>query len=217
MAHYQYFHLKKNKLLIIPKKRDTALLNEKLNDENTDEMGIDENKKKILLREFKPNLHKISIENRNINTLISPKNEKMKNFVKPEKIEKLTFNKIFEYNIKYEKQKFPEDNNRASMKAEEKNAKKKTFVQLNRNNYNIIENSSCTSNNNVYYSQSPQIQTSHINYSDDCFNPLFFLNEARKHNNTLTEGTLYSQNINYINLNDLERNSLVNKTNLKFI
>ena len=91
----------------MPKKRDTALLNEKLNDNNTDEMGIDENKKKILLREFKPNKHSLSIDfSNNKNILTSQKNDKKKNFFKPEKIEKLTFNKIFEYNIKYEKKIF---------------------------------------------------------------------------------------------------------------
>ena len=215
VVHYQYYHLKKNNQLIMPKKRDTALLNEKLNDNNTDEMGIDENKKQILLREFKLNKHSLSIDfsNKNNNILTSQKTEKKKNFFKPEKIEKLTFNKIFEYNVKYEKKNFPEDNINV-MKSQERNSKHKKFIQFENENYNKSEDKSPFKNknefNNVY---SPQIKTSHINFGEDCFNPLFYFTEARRNNINLTEGLDYNTpNISYINLIDNRRKSFDNNS-----
>ena len=51
-----------NKDMIKPQKRDTVLLNEKLESFNTDETGIDESNKKILLRELKPSINLLNNE-----------------------------------------------------------------------------------------------------------------------------------------------------------
>ena len=50
--------------MIKPQKRDTVLLNEKLESFNTDETGIDESNKKILLRELKPSINLLNNENK---------------------------------------------------------------------------------------------------------------------------------------------------------
>ena len=71
--HYKYYHMKGNAGSIKPVKRDTALLNEKLSSNNIDEDGIDENKRKILLREFRTTFHGFKINNKN-----SKKFEKIK-------------------------------------------------------------------------------------------------------------------------------------------
>ena len=86
VVHFEYYHLIKTNELIIPIKRDTALLNEKLNNMSIDEAGINENNKKYLLRKFMPNLLGSSIGCKDNNL----KSEKigMYAFVKPEKIEK---------------------------------------------------------------------------------------------------------------------------------
>ena len=57
VLHYKLCHLKKNNDLLKPKKRDTVLLNEKLNSDSIDEVGIDESKQRILLRQFKSTFH----------------------------------------------------------------------------------------------------------------------------------------------------------------
>ena len=211
VAHYQHYHLKKNNQLLAPKKRDTALLNEILNEDNTDEMGIDENKKKILLREFKPNLDIISKENDNKKEFTS---EKKKTFVKPEKIEKLTFNKIFEYNVKYEKKNSPEDNQYIA-KTQLRNSTHRNFLQLNNENYNKNENKSLKDINSDQI-LSPEINTSNINNSEDCYNPLYHFLEARKqYNINLTDGIILPPNMDYLNFINAQRSSFDNNYNNK--
>ena len=100
------------------------------------------------------------------------------------------------------------------MKSQERNSKHKKFIQFENENYNKSEDNSPFKNinelNNVY---SPQIKTSHINFGEDCFNPLFYLTEARRRNIILTEGiNNNTPNISYINLN--QRKSYDNFTKL---
>lgn len=207
IVHYQYYHLKTNNQIFVPKKRDTALLNEKLNSTNIDEGGLDEKNKKILLREFKPNLHKINLDNVNSN-LKSIKSEK-KIFSKPNKIEKMKFNRILSTkNVKYEKKNFPEDSKRKDNipKTQERDFEHKKFIEIN-NEYLIrSEDKSASKKYNVLnLIGSPQITTSHYNYSNDIFSPILFYNGKR--NNYFTEGIIKSPNSSYINNIELERNS----------
>ena len=88
-----------------PRKRDTSLLDEKLNNDNSEEDGIDERKKKILLREFKAILHAVNREN--INTSKISNNPQ----INKGKIIKRTNKKKVE-KLKIIKNSFPEDNKR---------------------------------------------------------------------------------------------------------
>jgi hypothetical protein len=104
-SHYINCSKKRKKDIISPRKRDTSLLDEKLNNDNSDETGIDENKKKILLREFKAILHAVNRENNNISKILNNPQINKGKIVKrnnKKKVEKL---KIIKYN-------FPEDSKR---------------------------------------------------------------------------------------------------------
>ena len=99
------------------------------------------------------------------------------------------------------------------MKSQERNSKHKKFIQFENENYNKSEDNSSFKNinelNNVY---SPQIKTSHINFGEDCFNPLFYLTEARRRNIILTEGiNNNTPNISYINLNQRKSYDNINQ------
>ena len=67
--HLQHYHSKEPTDIKKPKKRDTDILNDKLNDENMNEIGIDENKKKILRRTVNPISHKVGEINENLNEI----------------------------------------------------------------------------------------------------------------------------------------------------
>ena len=67
--HLQHYHSKEPTDIKKPKKRDTDILNDKLNDENMKEIGIDENKKKILRRTVNPISHKVGEINENLNEI----------------------------------------------------------------------------------------------------------------------------------------------------
>ena len=104
-SHYIICNKKRQKDILSPKKKDTSLLDEKLNNDSSDEVGIDENKKNILLREFKATLHAVKRENNNTSKISNNpqinKGKIIKRFNK-KKVEKL---KIIKYN-------FPEDSKR---------------------------------------------------------------------------------------------------------
>jgi hypothetical protein len=104
-SHYIICSKKRKNDNPTPRKRDTSLLDEKLNNDNSDETGIDENKKKILLREFKAILHAVNRENNNISKILNNPQINKGKIVKrnnKKKVEKL---KIIKYN-------FPEDSRR---------------------------------------------------------------------------------------------------------
>ena len=205
VTHYKYYHLKKNNDFIKPKKRDTALLNEKLNSESIDEGCIDENKKKILLRELKPNLHVESIDRKNKDKS-QKKNSTEKKFKKPEKIEKITFNKIFNNEVKYVKKNFPEDSkrNKNLIRNQKRFNKYKDLLNLN-DEYNIRIDDNYSKNNFFKMSNSPEIR--HTNISGDLFNPLFFFTDAKKHNNNISDGIINSSKDNYMDYFGIQRNS----------
>ena len=127
VTHYKIYHyIHKNN--IKPQKRDTVLLNEKLDSSNTDETGIDESNKRILLRQFHP-IFQISDNYKKIN-YITTKNSKnymtekkiglkLSKFKSPEriqKVKKINLNNM-EFEEKTEKKNFPEDNIRGSLLA----------------------------------------------------------------------------------------------------
>ena len=104
-SHYIICNKKRKNDNPAPRKRDTSLLDEKLNNDNSEEEGIDERKKKILLREFKASLHIVNRENKNtIKISNNPQIYKGKIIkrINKKKVEKL---KIIKYN-------FPEDSKR---------------------------------------------------------------------------------------------------------
>ena len=104
-SHYIICDKKGKNDILSPRKKDTSLLDEKLNNDSCDEVGIGENQKKILLREFKPTLHAINKENSNTSKISNnPQINKGKIIkrINKKKVEKL---KIIKYN-------FPEDSKR---------------------------------------------------------------------------------------------------------
>ena len=188
--HYQYYHLKKYTELLSPNKRDTALLNEKLNSDNTEEKGIEESNKKILLREFKPNLHSMSIEVQNKNHLSSDKyTNNNKNFTKLEKVKKVSYNRLFQTDSTLKKNKFPDDNTKYKYlnRSSDQNINQKKFEEI------TLENKKLS-----FITKSPQNKINH----NDIFDPLYFFTEARKHNNRYNnENSIYGSFI------DFKRNS----------
>ena len=211
IVHYQYYHSKKNNQIFVPKKRDTALLNEKLNCTNIEEGGLDEKNKKILLREFKPSLHnKTTLDNlnNNLNNINSDIKSEKKFFSKPNKIEKMTFNRILSTkNVKNS----PEDSKRKNNipKTQERDFEHKKFIELN-NEYLITSEDKSVSKkyNGLNYIGSPQITTSHYNYSNNIFSPIVFYQGKR--NNYFIEEIFNSPNNSYINNNEFGRNSFEN-------
>ena len=215
IVHYQYYHLKKDDQIFVPKKRDTALLNEKLNSNNIDEGGLDEKNKKILLREFKPNLHnKINLDNfyNSINDISSDiksdiKSEK-KLFYKPEKIEKLNYKGILKKkDAKYD----PHDSKRKmiSPKTQERDFQHKKYIEIN-NEYLIKSEDKSASKyyNGLNIIGTPQITASHYNYANDIFSPILFYSDKSKNN--FAEGIIKSPNNSFINNIEFERNSFSN-------
>ena len=104
-SHYVICDKKIKNDILSPRKKDTSLLEEKLNSDSCDEVGIGESQKKILLREFKPTLHAVKRENINTSKISNnPQINKGKIIkrINKKKVEKL---KIIKYN-------FPEDSKR---------------------------------------------------------------------------------------------------------
>ena len=198
VMHYQYYHLKRINEFVIPKKRDTLLLNEKLNEGNTDEIGIDDSKKKILLRELKPNFHAHPNKVEPRSTLAVPSTPyiiKMDKFKKPEKIEKITKKSINVNNSK--------DNNKRVKKKNGRNAKHLNLKHSNSEDYIKYERSALDNNRldiNTY--NSPEIQTGMINVINDNYynyNPLPSYTEANISNNNyyIDDNIIKNPNNNY--------------------
>jgi hypothetical protein len=128
VTHYKIYHYKMSREILKPQKRDTVLLNEKLNSDNTDEFGIEESNKRLLSRQIKPNINWIS--KNNTKNFITSKNsqnyktaEKMRlkhpKFKSPGniiKVKKINLNNI-NFAETTEKKNFPEDNIRGSLLA----------------------------------------------------------------------------------------------------
>ena len=129
VMHYKIYHYKMSREILKPQKRDTVLLNEKLNSDNTDEFGIEESNKRLLSRQIKPNINWIG--NNSTKNFITSKNsqnyktaEKMRlklpKFKSPEnikKVKKINLNNNINFAETTEKKNFPEDNIRGSLLA----------------------------------------------------------------------------------------------------
>ena len=194
VLHYKYYHLKGNKGSIKPVKRDTALLNEKLNSNNIDEDGIDENKRKILLREFRTTFH----GTKNNNKIFNLKSKLTKNNKKFEKI------KIVKKNI-------PDDNKKIEevIKASDSliKFKNKTMIPLLYNEESSKrQNSEGNIFNNTYnnthiknlnsFNISP-INTQQFNFYNqmDMFNPILSYSDIRNNRQINSD-----EFINYLNI-----------------
>jgi hypothetical protein len=86
--HQQACRLKKGRNILVPIKRDTDILNEKLNESGIDEARIDENKRKILHRQFNANLHKECKTNENLDKISQTFSINNKHINRPEKQKK---------------------------------------------------------------------------------------------------------------------------------
>lgn len=105
-SHYKICNKKSKSNIQGPRKRDTSLLDEKLNNDSCEEIGIGETKKKILLREFKLSFHAGNREYYNTNNISSNNPQINKgNIIKKNNKKKVEKLKIIKYNI-------PEDSKR---------------------------------------------------------------------------------------------------------
>ena len=197
VLHYKYYHLKGNKGSIKPIKRDTALLNEKLNSNNIDEFGIDENKRKILLREFRTTFHGVKNNNKN-NKIFNLKSNLTKN------------NKKFE-KIKFVKKNIPDDNKKIEevIRASDSLIKfknKMTIPLLYNGENSRRQNSEGNIFNNTYnniYSNNlnssniSPINTQQINFYNemDMLNPILSYSDIRNSRQINSDGLL-----NYLNI-----------------
>ena len=139
VTHYKIYHYKMSKEILKPQKRDTVLLNEKLNSTNIDETGIEESNKKILLRQFKPSFNiitKINNNSKNFKTTAKKRKYQAK-FISPQRITKVKKIDIknFETNKKSEKKLFPEDNFRGSFiaKTQAREYERKNIIYIGNN------------------------------------------------------------------------------------
>ena len=207
VTHYQCYHEKNSTKVISPKKRDTALLNEKLDNMDTDEAGIDENNKKILMRELKPNMHVVSIDTEN-NNLQSAKVNKY-SFIKQENIQKVNYNKLFNNEVNYIPKGFPQDSKIYEYlpRTQERKYKHRNYFEIKKDYNHQTENKSSKNKIAVNITKSPQFATSYINYSNNIYNPLYYFTESKKYNNYLSEGIINTSNVNYINVIDIQGNN----------
>lgn len=181
VMHYQYYHLTKLNENLVPRKRDTALLNEKLNEENTDEVGIDENKKKILLREFKPNLKVNTLKNDNKNCLTTQYVIKEGKFKKPENISKVTNIKVLGNYLNNKNKKY-----NSLINSQGRNCERRNFLQSNSEDYIRSENRASSDRVEFNIPNSPEIKTGMINFDNNNLyinNPYFYFTEERKNEN----------------------------------
>ena len=155
--HYKIYHYKMNREILKPQKRDTVLLNEKLSSTDINETGIEENNRKILLREFKLKFNKNTTNPKNYKTEEKIKyNYKKFNSPKVRKVKKLNLDKELQIINSVEKSdnKYPEDNFRKSganrTQARDYNEKRKIILNDNfkpdYNNLKINTNTSYPSN-----------------------------------------------------------------------
>ena len=153
VIHYKLCHLKKNNGLLKPRKRDTVLLNEKLNSDSIDEMGIDESKQKILLRQFRSTFHTDSI-----NDYKTEEQFKMTNIELP--IKKIEKNK---------KKVFPEDSKRNDfLKTQGRNYRRKKIEEPLNNDKNIKSENRFSLNRMVIsFHNSPVIKKTKVVFNNE--------------------------------------------------
>ena len=186
--------MKGNKGSIKPVKRDTALLNEKLNSNNIDEVGIDENKRKIVLREFRATFHGV----KNNNKIFNLKSNLTKNNKKFEKI------KIVKKNIPDDNKKIEEVIRASDCLIKFKN--KMTIPLLYNGENSRRQNSEGNIFNNTYnniYSNNlnssniSPINTQQINFYNemDMLNPILSYSDIRNSRQINSDGLL-----NYLNI-----------------
>ena len=168
VMHYKIYHYHMKNNIIKPKKRDTALLNEKLSCTNIDEKGIEEPNKKILLRQFKSSF---------------PVVDKFKNFQTENKFYKNeqannTMKKIINVQ-KVKKKLFPEDNYSGSKTQLRDYNREKKFITKNNNFLN--ENKS---SKNKVFQRHLNIKVDEIKFNENRkINPLYFSTEIKKSGN----------------------------------
>ena len=161
--------------VIKPQKRDTVLLNEKLNSSNIDETGIEESNKKILLRQLNPSFKFIVNDNSKIYKTTAKKiltnQSKFKSPGKITKVRKIHLNfNNFQTNEKPKKS-YPEDNLRGSFaKTQGREYERRKFIYVG-NNYN---------NNKINININDENSNDKINYQNGKINPIFLFTEGKK-------------------------------------
>ena len=183
VKHYKIYHYKMNKDIIKPQKRDTVLLNEKLESFNTDEFGIDESNKKILLREIKPSFNlMINDIKKNTKNIFETEKKAINPIIKsPEKIKRVL--KINLDNIgtneKPQKKLFPEDNLRGSFlaKTQAREYDRKRFIYIG----NIPnENENRLTMNGTQIIPSDNCKDELINNTNEKIKPIHLFTEGKK-------------------------------------
>ena len=184
VKHYKIYHYKMNKDMIKPQKRDTVLLNEKLESFNTDETGIDESNKKILLRELKPSINLLNNENKNKNLFKTEKKKVNPNICKsPERIKKvlkISLNNIGT-NEKHQRKMFPEDNIRGSLIAKTQAREYERRLIYIGNNQN--ENENRLTMNGTQLINSDKFRDEFINNKNEKVKSHYLFTEEKKNKN----------------------------------
>ena len=180
VGHYQYYHLKNINGILAPRKRDTEILNEKLNEGSTDEVGIDEYKKKILHREFKFNVQALSKLNEGPNPLISSEYFiKNRPFIKPLKNKTMATMKLFDNVIKYRRK---DENKYKRINRTQEKKKVRTFMKLNSERNIRIEYNCKTNSMKSLFSTNSKIKKGMFNFGNNKkYNPLYFYSEKRNY------------------------------------
>ena len=153
VLHYKLSHLKKNNGLLKPIKRDTVLLNEKLNSDSIDEAGIDESKQRILLRQFRSTFH--------TDTINEYKNE--------EQLKIINIELPIKKKEKNEKKGFPEDSKRSDLlKTQGRNYRRKKIEEPLNNEKNIKSESRFGQNRMVIsFQNSPMIKKTQVIFNNE--------------------------------------------------
>jgi hypothetical protein len=153
VLHYKLSHLKKNNGLLKPIKRDTVLLNEKLNSDSIDEAGIDESKQRILLRQFRSTFH--------TDTINEYKNE--------EQLKIINIELPIKKKEKNEKKGFPEDSKRSDLlKTQGRNYRRKKIEEPLNNDKNIKSENRFSMNRMVIsFQNSPIIKKTKVVFNNE--------------------------------------------------
>ena len=195
VEHYQNYHLKNINETLAPKKRDTEILNEKLNEGSTDEVGIDEYKKKILLREFKFNIQQgLSKLNKGPNPLISSEYFiKNRRFIKPLKNKSIDTTKLFDNMIKYKRR---DENKYKRINRTQEKKKNRTFMKLNSERNIGIEYNCKTNSMKLFISNNSKIKKGMLNFPNNKKpNPLYLYSEKRNYDKKNLEQKIF-KNLN---------------------
>ena len=167
VKHFKIYHYKMSHQILKPQKRDTVLLNEKLNSFNTDETGIEESNKLLLSRQIRPNINLIeNNKTRNYITSQNSKNfktaEKMRlkqpKFKSPKRIHKI---KKIDFIETTEKKNFPEDNIKGSILAKTQAREfERKVIYIGDIGDNFLQNANRTMKKRI------TINTKHINNNE---------------------------------------------------